>query len=126
MDNLFFLEAKCINKKKPITNEYETFYIRYDKAAGGVWTRTYGVIKAPQNATGDSFKQIRIDISQARKGPQYRCPHCGNSAYVRCGCGKLTCMPASTKEFVCAHCGKKGVITGTIKDIGGSSGVGQA
>ncbi len=119
MDNLFFLEAKCVH-----TNN--TFYIRFDKAAGGVWCQTYGVKFAPQSTTGTSYNKMEIDISKTTIGPQYKCPHCGNSSYVRCGtCGKITCKPGNTKDFTCAHCGKTGVVNGVIKDIGGSSGMGQ-
>lgn len=119
MDNLFFLEAKCVKTKAD-------FYIRFDKAAGGVWCQTYGVKFAPQSTAGTAYNKMEIDISKSTFGPQYKCPHCGNTGYVRCGtCGKITCMPSNTKDFTCAHCGKTGVINGKIKDISGNSGVGQ-
>ena len=119
MDNLFFLDAKCVN-----TNN--TFYIRFDKAAGGVWCQTYGVKHMPQSTTGVNHNSMEIDISKTTTGPQYKCPYCGNTGYVRCGtCGKITCKPTNTKEFRCAHCGKSGVVSGYITNAKGSSGTGQ-
>lgn len=119
MKNLFFLEAKCVNTNKD-------FYIRFDKAAGGVWCQTYGVKNKPVDSTGSSFQSSEIDISTSTVGPQYQCPHCGNTGYVRCGsCGKLTCKPSIVKEFTCAHCGRSGVVNGYITKIDGNSGTGQ-
>lgn len=123
MDDLFFLEAKCVQTKA-------TFYIRYDKAADGKWCKTYGVKAAPQGATGDIHSNVEIDISEARHGPQYKCPYCGNKSYIRCGdCGKLTCFHYGDKRFLCAHCGAGRPVsydgnTG-IKTIKGSGGSGQ-
>ena len=67
MDNLFFLEAKCVNTHK-------VFYIRFDKAAGGRWCQTYGVKEEPLNASGSTNNIMQIDISKASVGPQYKCP----------------------------------------------------
>ena len=120
MDNLFFLEAKCVNTNK-------TFYIRYDKAAGGRWCKTYGVKSIPQSNTEDgSYGKMQINISNAYTGPQYKCPYCGNKSFVRCGtCKKITCIPSGAKDFKCAYCDKTGQIDGIIKDISGNSGIGQ-
>lgn len=119
MDDLFFLEAKCVKHNKP-------FYIRFDKAAGGVWCQTYGVKAVPENSKGTTFNALTIDISRTPVGPQYQCPHCGNKSFVRCGgCGKLTCKSTDTDMFSCAHCGRSGRVTGTISTISGNSGIGQ-
>ena len=119
MDNLFFLEAKCVNTGK-------AFYIRFDKAAGGKWCQTYGVKDKPISVSGSTNNTLQIDISKASVGPQYKCPFCGNTGYVRCGtCGKISCKPNNDKKFHCASCGVSGEITGTIKDIKGNSGTGQ-
>lgn len=119
MKNLFFLEAKCVNTNK-------NFYIRFDKAAGGVWCQTYGVKNKPVDSTGDSFQTTKIDLSNSVLGPQYKCPYCGNTGAVRCGaCGKWTCKPSNTKEFTCAHCGNSGIVNGTVKYEEGNSGMGQ-
>lgn len=121
MDDLFFLEAKC-------SNTHNTFYIRFDKAAGGTWCQTYGVKAVPYNANGSStYNKMQIDISETDIGPQYRCPYCGNESYVRCGrCGNITCKPTGVKTFTCAHCGNSGTIGGVITKIDGKSGIGQA
>lgn len=119
MNNLFFLEAKCANTDK-------VFYIRFDKAAGGVWCQTYGVKSKPTDSAGGSFQSMELDISNSTKGPQYKCPHCSNTSYVRCGnCGKLTCFPKEGKNFKCAHCEHEGIVSGYITEIGGNSGTGQ-
>lgn len=122
MDNLFFLQAKC-------GHTHGTFYIRFDKAAGGTWCQTYGVKTVPQSASGSVNSRVSIDISEATTGPQYRCPYCGNESYVRCGqCKQLTCFNYGDRDFTCAHCGHIGTVTydSFITDIEGNSGIGQS
>lgn len=124
MDNLFFLEAKCVKCGK-------TFYPRYDLAADDCWVLTYGEKELPvgQQAVGSNGPNIKI--TKRRTGPQYKCPWCRNTDFVRCGrCGKITCHDIKTDTFSCAHCGNNGKITGTIsddamKDMVKSSGSGQ-
>lgn len=123
MDNLFFLEAKCVKTNKP-------FYIRFDKAAGGVWCQTYGVKFAPQGVNGFANNKMTVDISKTTVGPQYKCPYCGNDNYIKCGeCGKLTCFKSWDEKYLCAHCGDSGVMSydnnNFIKTLEGNSGVGQ-
>lgn len=117
MKTVFFLEAKCGSTNK-------IFYPRYDYAADDRWVLTYGIENL---SSGDSVASMtEIDISNARIGPQYKCPHCGNTSYVRCGnCGKLTCLKADSNTFKCAHCSSNGKITGSIEKITARSGNGQ-
>ena len=117
MKNLFFLEAKCESAKR-------VFYPRYDLAADDKWVLTYGV----ENLTSGHIAScsIEIDISNARIGPQYKCPYCGNTAFVKCGkCGNITCLKGDAKNFKCAYCGNSGKITGYIERIKMISGAGQ-
>ena len=119
MDNLFFLEAKCAVCGK-------TFYPRYDLAADDCWVLTYGVKELP---TG--MDSSNININRRRTGPQYKCPWCGNTDFVRCGrCGKITCHDANKDTFSCVHCGNTGKISGVIsgddmKSMVKTSGSGQ-
>lgn len=49
-----------------------------------------------------------------------KCPHCGNTGYVKCGvCKRLSCWDGGPK-FHCAVCGNNGTVTGTIDSLGGS------
>lgn len=112
MDKLFFLDAKCRTNKK-------NFYIRYDFAADGLWCQTYGLKELPPKSEGGGYSVGggQHDISEARVGPQYECPWCGNTNFVRCGkCQKLTCYDNSG-YFECAHCSNKGKVTGHIDNI---------
>ena len=109
MDNLFFVEIRCVNTNR-------VFYARYDYAADDRWVLTRGVTSIPagQSAGGGASS---VDISNSRTGPQYKCPYCGNTGFVRHGtCGKLSCKKAGAKQFKCAYCNEYGEITGTIKD----------
>lgn len=124
MDNLFFLEAKCVKCGK-------VFYPRYDLGADDSWVLTYGQKELPlgQKVTGDSGP--KFNISSRRTGPQYKCPWCGNTDFVKCGnCGKITCHDSNSESFSCAHCGNSGKVSGVISgdDMKGmvkSSGSGQ-
>ena len=117
-----FMDIKCTKEKK-------LFHLRYDFAADDRWVLTYGirddVFKSMSESENSGKSQKTIDISEARTGPQYKCPYCGNDSYVRCGkCRKLTCYDDSGR-FSCAHCGNSGKVSGVIKDIDGSGGRAQ-
>lgn len=118
MDNLFFLEVKCSKTRN-------TFYAIFDYAADDIWALTYGVKNLP---TGEkvSSGSSQQDISNMRTGPQYKCPYCGSTSFVKCGsCGKLTCYDGSG-HFDCAHCPNSGTVSGHIEKIDVSnSGRGQ-
>lgn len=124
MENLFFLEAKCVKFG-------EIFYPRYDLGADDSWVLTYGQKNLPigQKTSGDG--ELRFNITKMRVGPQYKCPWCGNTDFVRCGkCGKITCHDSRSDDFSCVHCGNSGKISGSISndDMKGmvkSSGMGQ-
>ena len=101
---------------------HRTFYARYDYAYDGVWVLTYGLKDIPSDGIEQSSGggTSRIDLSNSRTGPQYKCPHCGNTEFVRCGrCGKLTCYSGSGK-FTCDHCGNTGEVSGTIDSLEGN------
>lgn len=103
------------------TRTHKTFYARYDFAYDGVWVLTYGLKDKPSDASvgGSDGGIIEIDVSNSRTGPQYRCPYCGNTVFVRCGkCGKLTCYPGKG-TFACDHCGNRGEVNGTIDSLEG-------
>lgn len=124
MENLFFLEAKCGATK-------QTFYPRYDLGADDSWVLTYGVKELPAGQKVSNTGNSRLDFSDMRDGPQYKCPWCGNHSYTMCGyCGKITCYNGKDRIVVCAYCRKKGRIGGTIsqddmKGIVRASGSGQ-
>ena len=108
------LPVNCINTHK-------TFYARYDFAFDGVWVLTYGLKNRPLDTSGTASigGMSKIDLSNSRTGPQYRCPHCGNTEFVRCGkCSKLTCY-SGTGIFECDHCGNVGEVNGTIESLEG-------
>lgn len=124
MENLFFLEAKCLKTRK-------LFYPRYDLGADDYWVLTYGEKTLPAGHSAAGAQGPRFNIPRRRVGPQYKCPWCGDTDFVRCGrCHNLTCHDAGSKDFTCAHCGNTGKITGTIsgddmKNMVKSSGSGQ-
>ncbi len=111
MKTLFFLKAKCLN-----TNN--VFYIRHDFAADDKWVITYGVKELPSSTTEEG-EGVQINYAGTRTGPQYKCPHCGNVNFVRCGkCQEITChIGGGNKDFKCAHCGTEGKIGGHIESV---------
>lgn len=106
MDNVFFVEIRCERTDR-------TFYLRYDYAADDRWVLTRGVTSLPTGqgpSLGSSNSQV--DISNSRTGPQYKCPYCGNTGFVRHHrCGKLTCRDSRTDTFRCSYCNEKGVVS---------------
>lgn len=109
---------------------HETFYARYDYAYDGVWVLSYGLKTLPSdinNNFDDSSSVYKIDISNARTGPQYKCPYCGNTGFIRCGkCGgKFTCFSGEGDEAYCDHCKETRKISGTIDNIEGNRGGSQ-
>ena len=108
-----FFPVNCIRT-------HRTFYARYDFAYDGVWVLTYGV-KSIESGSSSSYgnELSRIDLSKSRVGPQYKCPYCGNTAFVHCGkCGKLSCY-SGKGHFLCDHCGNSGEVNGTIDSLEG-------
>lgn len=101
---------------------HKSFFARYDRAYDGVYVLTYGLKEAPQDVSGSSGEEggeVKIDLSNSRTGPQYKCPYCGAVGFVRCGsCGKLTCYDYSG-HFTCEHCGSAGSVEGTIASLSG-------
>ena len=100
---------------------HKVFYARYDFAYDRVWVLTYGLKDKPIDTSGSTLGDgvLRIDLSNSRTGPQYKCPYCGNTEFVRCGkCKKLTCY-SGKGIFVCDHCGNKGEVNGTIDSLEG-------
>ena len=81
------LPVNCVSAHK-------TYYARYDYAYDEVWVLSYGLKEVPSDGVGSSVSGIaKIDISNSRTGPQYKCPYCGNRMFVRCGkCHKTVYM----------------------------------
>lgn len=106
--------VKCVNT-------HRTFYARYDFAYDGVWVLSYGLKEMPVDTTSaGEGGTAKVDISKSRTGPQYKCPHCGNKDFVRCGkCRSLTCWNGRG-NFTCDHCGNHGTVSGTIDSMEGS------
>ena len=123
--NLAFVKAYCGTTRKP-------FYIRYDKAADGVWVESYGLKEIPaEDATSfGGSSTVDIDVSKARTGPQYKCPWCGNLGYWKHSsdpsCQSVTCWDYKTMtDLACGKCGKLCSLGGTIQKLDGSEGHGQ-
>lgn len=117
-----FFDVKCVKEKK-------LFHARYDFAADDRWVLTYGirddVFKSMSISENAEKNQKTIDLSNARTGPQYKCPYCGNNSFVRCGkCKKLTCYDDSG-VFTCVSCGSSGKVSGVISNLEGSKGKAQ-
>lgn len=108
------LPVQCINT-------HRTFYARYDFAYDGVWVLSYGLKEVPSDAGSSGISgTAKVDISNSRTGPQYKCPYCGNRDFVRCGkCRALTCWNGKG-NFTCDACGNHGSVSGTIDSLEGS------
>lgn len=113
-NEVVILPVKCVKT-------HRTFYARYDFAYDGVWVLTYGLKDMPSDTSSSSGSSgiSKIDLSNSRIGPQYKCPYCGNMEFVLCGkCKKLTCYSGSGR-FACDHCGNTGEVSGIIESLEG-------
>ncbi len=119
-NEVVFMDIYCIKTRK-------RFHQRYDLAADDRWALTYGIKDDEFSrivASGSASKK-KVDFSNLRIGPQYKCPYCGNDSFVECGvCKKLTCYNGH-ELFECASCGNKGPVSGTIDSLKGSKGKAQ-
>ena len=115
-------DAVCLPAKCGKT--HRDFYILCYKAFDDVWVETYGRAEIPQDSSGRHGSSISVNMNRIRTGPQYKCPHCGETHKFTCwNCGKRTCFDGDThdgREVVCAHCGKSGVFKAP-SGTGGSS-----
>lgn len=90
------------------------FYMMYYKSYDEKWVLTYGLKELPHRLdSGGSAGSVLVDLTPARTGPQYKCPHCREKYTFICGyCGKRTCYDGDAhdgREVICGHCGKPGV-----------------
>lgn len=112
MPSQIILAARCANTKSPYLMRFRL----------GPDRRTYG----PEGAypVGDDY----FAESKGQSGGSVSvetivgipaCPHCGDPGAGICECGGLLCNPASVREIVCPHCGRRtffgGCATGNVK-----------
>lgn len=110
MKKVFFLTAKCVKCGKE-------FYPRYDYAADDRWVLTYGLKEKPADGGSGGGSDMQESIANARTGPQYKCPWCGNESFIKCGrCKSITCY-SGEGNATCAHCGNSGAVSGHITDV---------
>ena len=118
-NNAVLVPITCRQTKKK-------FYARYDLAYDKVWVLAYGLTEFPEDmgsrdGVGTTPEQTKIDLSNMRMGPQYKCPYCGARNFVKCGrCGEFTCYEPQGGRFECACCGHSGEVSGTLSELGGS------
>ena len=69
---------------------------------------------------------VRANVQGTFYIGDHRCPHCGNTSYVKChACSEWTCSPKGANQFTCAVCGNSGKISGTIDSASGNLGSGN-
>lgn len=117
--NLLYVEARC-SKTKLI------WYQRYDLAVDGKWVLSKGEKTMSGVRNGENTPSAQdINLAHARIGPLFKCPHCGNTSFVKCGkCGKYSCYEGNGTMFYCGNptCGNSGEVKGRIKEIGSDIG----
>ena len=98
-----FFKAKCEKTGK-------TFYVRFDLAADDKWCQSYGLKDLPTEGIESSAKteDIKIDTSNFRVGPQYKCPHCGNTGIV--SCGNCHCCHDGSNMWHCPKTDERGYL----------------
>jgi len=116
-------DAVCISAK--CGKSGKDFYMIYYKAFDNKWVLAYGKKDIPFSLDLKGGGAVAVDLTHARKGPQYKCPHCGEEHTFTCwNCGKRTCYDGDNhegREVTCAHCGEIGVFRRTGGDGGGKA-----
>jgi predicted RNA-binding Zn-ribbon protein involved in translation (DUF1610 family) len=69
-------------------------------------------------------KSTDVDLEKIKNISSIKCPHCGTSRWVECGCGKLGCRGGVTERdgrswYVCPWCGDGGFIERHIESVSG-------
>lgn len=116
-NEVVFMEIWCEKTR-------QLFHQRYDFAADDRWALTYGIKDSEfvHISASQQEGKKKVNFSNLRTGPQYKCPYCGNENFVKCGaCEKLTCY-SGDGEFECVSCGNTGKVTGTINSLEGTRG----
>lgn len=114
-----FLHLRC-------EKTHNNFTARCDLGADDSWVVAYG-LKGIVNDNNRNLKRT-IDIykKKVRRGPQYKCPYCGNLGYVKCNsCHGLTCWNGKDTHIKCQFCHENLRIEGNISSLKGNVGDGQ-
>ena len=87
-----------------------SFGIRIEKRTNNKWYCTWAFPLSDKSASNEGYSNKPVSGEIAFDDEYPGCPHCGNSGWVLCGCGKLTCWSSSDKKFTCKWCGKTGEV----------------
>ncbi len=110
-NKVVFIAAKCSTTGKH-------FFLREDIGADGMWVRTEGVTDGGSSTDSKNSKDSIVNFSNERKGPRYKCPHCGNKFIFFCNdCGVEVCCYDGGSSWYCPNSGKNGSFSNTQREI---------
>jgi len=98
------LNAKVIIARCSKTQK--CFGIRIEQR-GNDWVRTWAFPIDEQKAKNEGFEANKVTGSMNAVDDYPGCPHCGNTGFVHCSCGKISCW-IGEGIHTCPWCRKEG------------------
>ena len=98
------LEANVVMARCGKTGQ--AFGIRVEKRTDNNWYCTWAFPMSESAASKEGYSS-KVSGTILFDDEYPGCPHCQNSGWVLCGCGKLTCWTATEKTVTCKWCGKQ-------------------
>jgi len=108
--------ARCIQ-------HHQLFGMNFEKKSRDYWLANWAfpIRQTPTKADGFEHIQIQGVISTDSMYPG--CPFCKNSSFFKCTCNKISCWDGHSSQVTCPWCHQTNKISGSIKDLSGTSDV---
>lgn len=91
--------ARCNRSKR-------LYGIRLQEERDKTWRFTWSYPIDESRAKSEGFDRSISNIMFGEYDDDYPgCPYCHADGFIRCSCGKLTCMEGNESSCVCAWCG---------------------
>jgi hypothetical protein len=94
-----------------------TFGIRIEEKAPAQWSADWAFRISERQAGKEGYDHSAIrgafEIDDAYPG----CPHCPNTGFFRCRCGKVGCWDLTTRQVTCPWCNGKVLLGGSITNL---------
>jgi uncharacterized protein YegL len=116
-----FLHNRCVKNKK-------FFLQKYVKSSGGSRLGAKDTYQTSGAFPLDEFEELNkgggLSVDSSKLSATDPCPHCGNTLWAMCSCGKTHCCPSyfGSVTLTCPWCGKAETYYASNFSVGGGGG----